>query len=165
MSSISFFVISIHSTLLIVILSNLIAEIAKSIPSPIPTMINSTAISVQLPSTPYLPPKDQWTYVQNSEVLFRTHFAEAPQKIIVNGTLPKTVIVSGLKKFTIYEFYAHYFGTINGEDQNIITSYSAKVRTDEDGIYFTVYSIFIKHIFNAITIIVISFSSRFLHDH
>ena len=109
-------------------------------------MVNSTVISVQLPSPPSLPPKDQWTYVQNHEVLFhRTGVEETPQKITVNEALPKTVNATGLKKYTEYVFYAHYFGTINGEDQNIITTYSAAVRTDEDGMYL----IFIIFIFNA----------------
>ena len=125
-------------------------------------MINSTAISVQLPSTPYLPPKDQWTYVQNHEVLFhRKGVEETPQKIIVNGALPKTVIATGLKKYTEYVFYAHYFGTINNTNQNIITAYSAAVRTDEDGIYFTAY---LLCIFKAITFIVISLCFRFFRS-
>ena len=136
----SLFDITVRSNLSSFIRFYSTAEIAKSIPLPIPTMINSTAISIQLPSTPYLPPKDQWTYVQNHEVLFhRKGVEETPQKITVNEALPKTVIATGLKKYTEYVFYAHYFGTINGEDQNIITTYSAAVRTDEDGIYLTVY--------------------------
>ena len=109
-------------------------------------MVNSTAISVQLPSAPFLPPKDQWIYVQNHDLLFhRNGVEETPQKITMNGALPKTVIATGLKKYTEYVFYAHYFGTISSEDQNIITTYSAPVRTDEDGIYL----IFIIVIFNA----------------
>ena len=113
-----------------------LAETAKSIPLPIPTIINSTAIAVELPSIPFLPPRDQWTYVQNNEVLFhRKGVEETPQKITGNGNLPKTVIVTGLKKYTEYVFYAHYFGTINNTDQNIITAYSAPVRTDEDGMF------------------------------
>ena len=111
-------------------------------------MINSTAISAQLPSTPFLTPLDQWKYVQNHEVLYhRKGVEETPQKITVNGALPKTVTATGLKKYTEYVFYAHYFGTISSKDQNIITTYSAPVRTDEDGIYL----IFMLVIFNATT--------------
>ena len=97
-------------------------------------MKNSTVISVTLPSTPYLPPKDNWTYVQSSEVLYhRSGIVETPQKLTVSGALPQTINATGLKKYTDYVFYAHYFGKINGEDQNIITRYSVVMRTDEDG--------------------------------
>ena len=92
----------------------------KSIPLPVPTMVNSIAMSVQLPSAPSLPLKDQWTYVQTHEVFYnRKGIQETPQKITVNGALPKTVIATGLKKCTEYIFHTHYFGTINSDDQNI----------------------------------------------
>ena len=110
----------------------------KSIPLPIPTMINSTAISIQLPSTPYLPPKDNWAYIQKHEILYhRSGVQEAPQKLTISGALPQTIVATGLKKYTDYVFYAHYFGTINSEVQNIITGYSAVVKTDEDGMAYT----------------------------
>ena len=110
------------------------AETGKSLPLPIPTMTNSTAISVKLPTTPYLPPTDNWTYVQNHEVLYhRSGVQETPQKLTISGALPQTVVATGLKKYTDYVFYAHYFGTINTEDQNIISGYSMIVKTDEDG--------------------------------
>ena len=110
------------------------ADTASSIPPPVPAMINSTAISVTLPSTPYLPPKDGWTYAQASEVLYhRSGIVEAPQKLTVSGALPQTINATGLKKYTDYLFYAHYFGNMNRKDQNIITRYSAVVKTDEDG--------------------------------
>ena len=100
-------------------------------------MINSTSISVTLPSTPYLPPKDNWTYVQNHEILYqRSGIVETPQKLTVSGALPQTINATGLKKYTDYVFYAHYFGKINGEDQNIITRYSVVMRTDEDGMTY-----------------------------
>ena len=106
-------------------------------------MVNSTAISVTLPSTPYLPPKDNWTYVQIHEVFYHRHgVAETSQKLTVSGALPQTVVASGLKKYTDYVFYAHYFGKINGEDQNIITQYSVLMKTDEDGMTFSPIPIF-----------------------
>ena len=110
------------------------AETKKNISLPIPTMINSTSISVTLPSTPHLPPKDNWAYVQNHEILYhRSGIVENPSKLTIIGALPQTVIAKGLKKYTDYVFYAHYFGKIDGKDQNIITRYSAVVKTDEDG--------------------------------
>ena len=97
-------------------------------------MLSSTAISVRLPSTPYLPPINNWTYVERHEILYhRSGIKETPNKLTVVGALPQTVIASGLKKYTDYVFYAHYYGKINGEDQNIITRYSAIIRTNEDG--------------------------------
>ena len=100
-------------------------------------MINSTAISVTLPSTPYLAPKDSWVYVQNHEILYhRSGIVETSQKLTVIGALPQTVVASRLKKYTEYVFYAHYYGKINGEDQNIITTYSVVMRTDEDGVTY-----------------------------
>ena len=100
-------------------------------------MVNSTAISVTLPSTPYLPPINSWTYVEYHEVLYhRSGIEEASKKLTVIGALPQTVIASKLKKYTPYVFYAHYFGKIDGEDQNIISRYSAIVKTNEDGMTF-----------------------------
>ena len=97
-------------------------------------MVNSTTISIQLPSTPYLPPNDTWIYFQNHEVLYhRSGVQEAAQKLTVSGALPQTTVATGLQKYTDYVFYAHYFGTINGKDQNIITRYSVVMKTDEDG--------------------------------
>ena len=97
-------------------------------------MVNSTAISVTLPVTPYLALNDNWTYVQNHEVFYhRSGVEEAPNKLTVIGTLPQTVIASRLKKYTGYVFYAHYFGKINGKNHNIITRYSRVVKTAEDG--------------------------------
>ena len=122
------------ASLTAIFISHTSADTASSLPPPIPAMINSTAISVTLPSTPYLPPKDNWTYVQASEVLYhRSGIVEIPQKLTVRGALPQTINATGLKKYTDYVFYAHYFGKINGEVQNIITKYSAVVKTDEDG--------------------------------
>ena len=110
------------------------ADTASSLPPPVPVMTNSTAISVTLPSTPYLPPKDGWTYAQAGEILYhRSGIVDAPQKLTVSGALPQTINATGLKKYTDYVFYAHYFGNINRKDQNIITRYSAVVKTDEDG--------------------------------
>ena len=100
-------------------------------------MVNSTAISVTLSLTPYLPPKDNWTYVQNHEILYqRSGIVETPQKLTVSGALPQTINATGLKKYTDYVFYAHYFGKINGEDQNIISRYSVVMKTDEDGMMY-----------------------------
>ena len=97
-------------------------------------MINSTAISATLPSTPFLPPKDNWVYVQNHEILYhQSGIDEAPNMMTISGALPQTLIASGLKKYTDYLFFARYYGKINGEDQNIITRYSVAMRTDEDG--------------------------------
>ena len=109
-------------------------ETAKNIPLPIPKMHNSTAISVTLPSRPYLPPRDQWIYIQKHEVLYHRSGVDEPVKIIeINEPLPKTVVATGLNKYTDYVFYARYYGKIDGEDQNIITRYSAVMKTDEDG--------------------------------
>ena len=103
-------------------------------------MVNSTAISVTLPSTPYLPPKDNWTYIQYHQIFYhRSGIEETPNKLTVIGALPQTVVASRLKKYTDYVFYAHYYGKINGKDQNIITRYSTDVKTAEDGmIYFPI---------------------------
>ena len=110
------------------------AETAKNISLPIPTMINSTSISVKLPATPYLPPKDNWSYTGNTEILYhRSGVVENPSKLTVSGTLPQTIFANGLKKYTDYVFYAHYFGKIDGQDHNIVTRYSVVVKTDEDG--------------------------------
>ena len=74
-------------------------------------MINSAAISVKLPSTPYLAPKDSWVYVQNHEILYhRSGIIETPDKLTVSGALPQAVVASRLKKYTDYAFYAHYYG-------------------------------------------------------
>ena len=114
------------------------ADTESSFPPPVPLVINSTTISVTLPSTPYLPPEDAWTYVQNQEVLYhRSGINEIPMKLTVSGALPQTINATGLKKYTDYVFYAHYFGKINGEDQNIITRYSVLMKTDEDGMIFS----------------------------
>ena len=97
-------------------------------------MINSTAISVTLLSSPYLPPKDNWTYAQACEILYhRSTVEEAAQKLVLSGALPQTINATGLQKHTDYVFYVHYFGKINGENKNIITRYSVAVKTDEDG--------------------------------
>ena len=97
-------------------------------------MINSTTISVTLLSPPYLPPRDNWTYAQASEILYhRSGVEETAKKLTMSGALPKTVYATGLQKYTDYVFYAHHFGKINGENKNIITRYSAAVKTDEDG--------------------------------
>ena len=107
---------------------------ASNLPIPIPMMINSTAISVTLPSTPYLAPKANWTYVRKHEILYhRSGIEETPKKLTVIGALPQTINATGLEAYTDYVFYAHYFGKINGEDQNIITSYSEVIKTDGDG--------------------------------
>ena len=133
-------------------LVNILAETEKSLPLPIPTMFNSTTISVTLPSTPNLPPKDNWVYVQNHEVFYhRSGVEETPKKLTVSGALPQTVIASGLKKYTNYVFYAHYYGKINGGNQNIITGYSTAVKTDEDGmISFEILRCIRKHLSDAI---------------
>ena len=100
-------------------------------------MVNSTAISVTLPSMPYLPPKNNWTYVQTSEILYhRRGVVETPQRLAVIGVLPQTIIATGLQKYTDYLFYAHYHGKISRQDQNIITRYSAVMKTDEDGMIY-----------------------------
>ena len=102
-------------------------------------MINSTAISAYYRAVPFLPPRDTWSYIQRQDILFHRNGVDDPvQAMTVNGTLPQTVVVTGLKKYTEYLFYAHYYGKINGQDHNIITRYSAAVRTDEDGILFLI---------------------------
>ena len=128
-----------------------LAETAKSLPLPNSTMLNSTAISVTLPSTPHLPPKDNWIYVQTSEILYhRSGVVETPFKLTVSGALPHTVIASGLEKYTDYVFYARYYGKINGGDQNFITGYSTVVKTDEDGMMSSsILWCLSKHLFDA----------------
>ena len=101
-------------------------------------MINSTTISVTLPSTPYLAPIHDWEYVQKYEILYhRSGIEETPKKLIVTGALPQTINATGLEMYTDYVFYAYYFGKINGENQNIITRYSEAIKTDEDGMIST----------------------------
>ena len=109
-------------------------EVRKRIMAPLPTMVNSTAISVLLQSTPVLPPRDAWASIQKNEVFFKRYQVDEPaKKIAVLEALPRTVIAADLNKYTEYVFYAHYFGNITGKDHNIITSYSVVCRTDEDG--------------------------------
>lgn len=99
-------------------------------------MVNSTAISAQLPSTPFLPPRDNWTYVATHEVLYFNVSDESRVfKIAVAGSLPKTVIATGLKKYTDYTFYAHYYGYLNGTEHHHIITRGITMKTDEDGRY------------------------------
>ena len=109
-------------------------ETALSVPTPIPMMINSTAISAQLPSTPFLPPRDNWTYVARHEVLyFKVGDESTVSKLEVTGSLPKTVVATGLKKYTDYTFYAHYFGYLDGTKDHHIITRGVTMKTDEDG--------------------------------
>ena len=104
-----------------------------SIPAPVPAMINSTAISITLPSAPHLPPLDSWTYITNHEVRYYKVGDEINvQSITVTGSLPQTVTASGLGKYTDYQFFVHYFGKIGSADQNIVSP-GAIQKTDEDG--------------------------------
>ena len=108
-------------------------ETAMSIPAPVLAMINSTAISITLPSAPYLPPLDSWTYITNHEVRYYKVGDESNvHTITVTGSLPQTVIASRLGKYTDYQFFVHYFGKIGSADQNIVSP-GAIQKTDEDG--------------------------------
>ncbi|XP_065064517.1 neogenin-like [Rhopilema esculentum] len=105
---------------------------AMSIPAPVLAMINSTVISITLPSAPYLPPLDYWTYITNHEVCYYKVGNESNvHTITVTGSLPQTVIASVLGKYTDYQFFVHYFGEIGSADHNIISP-GAIQKTDED---------------------------------
>eukprot|EP00795_Rhopilema_esculentum_P007288 gene7288-12985_t len=107
-------------------------DTAKSIPVPVLTVINSTAITATLFSVPYLPPLDGWTYIPDHEIrYYEDGNATNYRTITVTGSLPQTRMVSGLKKYTAYRFYALYFGTINGSSQNIMSESSLQ-KTDQD---------------------------------
>ena len=97
-------------------------ETNENITQPVLEAINSTTISVFLSSIPHLPPRDEWSYSAQQEVLYyRTGYMAEEKSIAVNGSVPKTILVTGLQNETEYTIYVRYFGNINGSLYKINT--------------------------------------------
>ena len=106
-------------------------------------MINSTAITATLTSTPYIPPRDNWTYVDKYDMLYFETNNPTPSvvKLEFTGSLPKTIHATNLKKYTDYSFYAHYYGYIDGTIEYHIITDGIVMKTDEDGKDFGIFII------------------------
>ena len=105
--------------------------------------INSTAIYATIKSPPYIPPRDNWTYVDKCDMLyFETNNATPRvEKFEFTGSMPRTMHVTNLKKYTDYTFYAHYYGYLHGTIEHHIITNSIVRKTDEDGKYFRIFHI------------------------
>ena len=113
-----------------------VGHTAYRLSPPTLTMISSSVISAKLSKEPFLPATDYWIPAEKYDILaFETSAGESAvvQKREFTGNLPHEYNFTGLKNYTMYSFYAHYYGQINGSNTyNIITS-SSEMRTDENG--------------------------------
>ena len=107
-------------------------ETDENVTQPVVEAINSTAIGVYLPSVPFLPPRDNWTYAAQQEVIYyRTGYIAEEQAVTVIGAPPRTIPVTNLLYNTEYTIYLRYFGTVRGAVHKINTnSVTAKTREE-----------------------------------
>eukprot|EP00112_Aurelia_sp_Birch-Aquarium-sp1_P014538 Seg3148.1 transcript_id=Seg3148.1/GoldUCD/mRNA.D3Y31 product="Netrin receptor DCC" protein_id=Seg3148.1/GoldUCD/D3Y31 len=91
-----------------------IKEDATSVilPTPVTKVINQTFIKVTLQTPPSLPPKESWTYVQKYDLFYRQDPSINYIKFALNGSLPISVDVTGLRNYTRYYFHARYYGYV-----------------------------------------------------
>eukprot|EP00794_Sanderia_malayensis_P019881 gene19881-21822_t len=115
-------------------LRNLLAnETGRHIPPPNVTVLNSTAISVELPALLSIPPRDNWSSMSNYACLYHKKDNTNPTYTLsFTGSLPVWALVTGLSKYTDYTFYAYYYGKRNSINDHHLISVTKTVKTHED---------------------------------
>ena len=98
------------------------------------TVLNSSAIQVRLASNANLYPKDRWQPQEKYEIAcYGKNEATLLKQFNLTGRLPQERILTGLKNYTTYRCYAHYFGSLPEGVQYNIVSNSRKAQTSENG--------------------------------
>ena len=108
-------------------------ETSLTIPSPVTKVINQTYIKVTLKSPPSLPPRENWTHIPKYELFYRRDKFGNYIKFALNGSLPISVDITGLRNYTKYLFHARYYGYANNSTTLNIISSLRSATTAEDG--------------------------------
>lgn len=99
--------------------------------------INSTAISVKIPSLPTIPPGDKWSSTSAYDIVYYKQSDTATKMTVaVTGALPLTKIFDKLSKYTVYAVYLHYYGNVESTIEHNIISGTNFATTHEDGKFF-----------------------------
>ena len=113
------------------------ADVNAYLPLPRLEAQNATAIAITFTETPYLPPKDNWTFGDAYILsIYKSSDAVASATIRVfefSGAIPTTYYVNGLEIYTSYTVNSTYVGKLNGVTEFNIGAGSDRIKTGEGG--------------------------------
>lgn len=114
----------------------LAAQTSNYLPLPEVTANGATAISATVSESPRLPTDDNWIFLNKHKIVaYKLVEGQSGslKDLTVQGSLPLTGVLSGLKAFTDYCVYIEYFGYVKSNiPHNPITACTV-VKTEESG--------------------------------